>query len=216
VDGGSRDRTREIVRDAGGVLVERPFDDFASQKQAAVDACSGEWILSLDADERLTPELAAEIPAALEGAADAYDIPFEVWFLGKRLRFGGLGREHHVRLFRKSRGRFKGARLHEGITVDGPTARLKGRIRHEPYRDLAEYREKAAVYTDRAALKRFENGKRFTPLHRLLPAWEFFMRAVLKGAVLDGYPGLLWAWLSAQHTRLKYAKLRELQRKAAR
>lgn len=213
VDGGSTDRTREIAREAGAKLFERPFDDFASQKQAAVDLASGEWILSIDADERVSPELAAEIPSALDGAADAYDLPFEVRFLGKRLRFGGLGREHHIRLFRKSRGRFGGARLHEGVEISGPVARLRGRVVHEPYRDLNEYLEKAIVYTDRAARKRYDAGRRFTPLHHLLPVWEFFMRTVLKLGALDGFPGVAWAALSSFHSWLKYAKLRELERR---
>jgi glycosyltransferase involved in cell wall biosynthesis len=212
LDSGSNDSTRRIAREYGAKVSSRLFDDFASQKQAAIEMATGDWILSLDADERLTPELAEEIAGALDGTADAYDIPYEVWFLGSRLRFGGLGSEHHVRLFRRGRGRFGSPRLHEGVEVSGTVGRLRSRIRHVPYRDLNEYLEKMVLYTDRAALKRYERGKRFTPLYHLLPFWEFFMRTVLKGGVLDGFPGILWAGLSSFHTWLKYAKLRELER----
>ncbi len=213
LDSGSRDKTKEIAGNYQANVSERTFDDFASQKQAAVELAAGEWILSLDADERVTPELADEIRGAMQNSAiDAYDIPFQVWFLGSRLRYGGLGREHHVRLFKRGKGRFGGKQLHEGIVVEGPVKRLSHEIVHIPYRDLNEYLEKMIVYTDRAASKRFENGKRFHVGYHLLPFWEFFMRAFIKGGVLDGFPGILWAGLSAFHSWLKYTKLRELER----
>ena len=215
LDSGSTDKTKEIALSFNAKFSERPFDDFASQKQAAVDLATGDWILSLDADERVTPELAEEIREVIKTErSDAFDIPFQVWFLGKRLRFGGLGREHHVRLFRAGKGHFGGKQLHEGIVVEGTTSRTVNAITHIPYRNLNEYLEKMTVYTERAARKRFENGKRFHIGYHLLPVWEFFMRAFLKLGILDGFPGILWAGLSAFHSWLKYAKLREIEREA--
>ena len=140
-----------------------------------------------------------------------YDIPFEVVFLGRTLRWGGLGSESHLRLFRRDKARFVGGALHEGVVVDGFLGRLRGVMVHEPYRDISDYLSKLDRYTTLAAQKRFAAGKRFTPLHHLILPWEFFARTVLKLGVLDGYPGMVWAGLSAYHSWLKYAKLRELQ-----
>lgn len=211
VDSLSKDRTGDIAKQFGAKVYERTFDDFAAQKQAATDLASSEWILSLDADERVTPELAVEIKRVLgTTTADAFDIPFQVWFLGSRLRFGGLGREHHIRLFRKRKGHFEGTQLHEGILVDGNLGTMTHAITHIPYRDINEYLSKMALYTDRAAQKRYENGIRFHAGHHLLPFWEFFMRVFLKFGILDGFSGILWAGLSSFHTWIKYAKLREM------
>lgn len=219
LDSGSADRTRDVARGLGAKVFERPFDDYASHKQAAVERASGDWILSIDADERVSPELREEIRALLAASPDGdvgdvagYEIPFEVRFLGRRLRFGGLGSERHLRLFRRGRGRFTGGRLHEGISVDGPVGRLRGTIGHVPYRDLGEYLEKLDRYTSLAAEKRRRAGRRFSPLHHLLPFWELFRRLVLRLGVLDGTPGIAWAGLSAFHTWIKYLKLRELER----
>jgi glycosyltransferase involved in cell wall biosynthesis len=213
VDGGSADGTVELARRAGARVEHRDFDAYAAQKQAALDLATGDWVLSIDADERLSPELAAEVRAVLEadGPADGYELPYEVRFLGRRLRFGGLGSERHLRLFRRGRGRFVGGALHEGIALDGTARRLRGRVIHLPYRDVDEYLDKLARYTTFAARKRFERGVRATPLHHLLPFWELFARLILRGGILDGRAGVVWAGLSAFHTWLKYVKLREMQ-----
>ena len=214
LDNASSDRTRDIARAATPHVHEHAFQDFASQKQAAVDRARGEWVLSIDADERVSPALASEILSVLAAppaAVSGFEIPFEVFFMGRRLRFGGLGNERHVRLFRRESGRFVGGRLHEGVEVSGALSRLKGSIRHHPYRDIDEYLEKMAVYTSNAAAKRHAQGRRFAPLDHLRPLWEFFQRTILRLGVLDGLPGVVWAGLSSFHTWIKYLKLRELQ-----
>lgn len=214
VDNHSADKTRELAAAAGAKVLTRRFDDYASQKQHAVAACGGDWVLSLDADERLSPELAAEIAETLaaEPPADCYELPFEVHFLGKRLRFGGLGGERHLRLFRRGKGRFVGGALHEGIACASTPARMRARVVHIPYRDVDDYLGKLAVYTSNAARKRRDAGKRWTPLYHLLPFWVLFERLVLKLGLLDGTPGIVWAGLSACHSWLKYVKLRQLER----
>jgi len=213
VDDATRDRTEEIARAAGAKVIRRKFDDYARQRQASLDAATGEWCLWIDPDERVTPELAAEIRDAVErGRHDGYFLRFSVLFLGRRLRWGGLGSESHLRLFRRAKSRFGGGLLHEGVRVDGPVGRLSGRVVHEPYRDLADYEAKLDRYTTLAARKRREEGRRASPLDALRPAWELFARLVLKLGVLDGAAGVLWARLSARHTRLKYAKLKDMER----
>jgi hypothetical protein len=164
----------------------------------------------------VTPELSRELSLLRGGGgngAGAYEIPFSVTFLGRRLRFGGLGSERHLRLIRRDRARFTGGALHEGLERAGlEVSALSGRMLHEPYRDLADYLAKLDRYTTLAARKRFEAGQRFRPWHHLVLPWEFFSRAVLRLGILDGGPGLVWASLSAFHRWLKYAKLRELEK----
>lgn len=217
VDPATADKTAEIARERGARVVQRVFDDYSRQKQAAVDLSAGKWILSIDADETVSSALAEEIrKVLLDPSLDAvaFEIPFQIRFLGRTLRWGGLGHEKHLRLFQRNHGRFIGGALHEGIQVDGRIGALRAPILHRPYRDLSEYLSKLDAYTTLAARKRFEAGRR-APLwrHLLLPG-EFFLRAVVKLGVLDGGPGLAWAALAAFHSWLKYAKLAEMQRKA--
>ncbi|HXT01784.1 MAG TPA: glycosyltransferase family 2 protein [Elusimicrobiota bacterium] len=210
------DRTEEIARAAGAKTARRKFDDYARQRQASLDAAAGEWCLWIDPDERVTPALAAEIRstlAARSAAFVAYDIPFEVRFLGATLRWGGLGSESHVRLFRRAKSRFVGGGLHEGIEIEGAQGRLAGKIVHEPYRDIPDYLGKLDRYTTLAAEKRFAAGRRFSALRHLILPWEFFSRVVLKLGILDGRPGLVWAGLSSYHSWLKWVKVGELQRR---
>jgi glycosyltransferase involved in cell wall biosynthesis len=212
VDESSADRTEELARAAGAKVLKRRFDDYARQRQAALELCTQEWVLWLDADERLSSALLDNIAGPLHGPADGYVLPFRIRFLGKTMRFGGLGREKHLRLFRRSKARFVGGALHEGIELAGTAVRfpLEGAVVHEPYHDLADYESKLDRYTTLAAQKRHEMGRRFHFWDALRPAWELFSRLVLRLGILDGSRGLTWARLAARHTRLKYAKLRKL------
>ncbi|MBI3297498.1 MAG: glycosyltransferase family 2 protein [Elusimicrobia bacterium] len=212
LDSESADGTRRLAEAWGARTARRRFDDFAVQKQACVDLAAGEWVLSLDADERLSPELAAEVAAAVYDPRDraGFTLPFEVEFMGRVLRWGGLGGERHLRLFKREKGGFGGNHVHEGVSLDGPVGRLRAPVRHVPYRDLGEYIEKMERYTERAARRRHEAGRRACWTDHLRPFWELFARLVLKGGILDGRPGVTWAGLSAFHTWLKYARLAEL------
>lgn len=209
------DRTAEIAKKAGAKVSVRRFDTYAGQKQAVLDQATKRWVLSIDADERVTPELKEEILATLPKAPDdlgGYDIPFHIFFLGRRLRFGGLGSESHLRLFQRERGRFIGGGLHEGVEVRGPVHPMSRAIDHLPYRDLSEYLSKLDYYTTLAAQKRRAQGRRLRCWHHLLLPGEFFIRAVVKLGFLDGRPGLIWAGLSAFHSWLKYVKLGEMEK----
>lgn len=214
LDGGSGDRTLEIARARGAKTASRTFDGYASQKQAALEMATGDWVLSIDADERVSAPLGAEIRALLAAGPDkdGYEIPFEVVFMGAPLRFGGPGSERHLRLFRREKARFAGGLVHEGVEVTGPVGRLRGRMIHLPYRDVSEYLSKLDAYTTYAAEKRRAAGVRPSPLHHLLPLWEFFVRVFLRLGLLDGRRGLVWAGLSSFHTWVKYVKLAEMGR----
>lgn len=217
VDESTTDGTEGVAKAAGAKVLRRRFDDYARQRQASLDAATGSWCLWIDADERLSPALASQIRGTMKqpGGAVAFRMPFEVRFQGRTLRWGGLGGETHVRLFRRDKARFTGGALHEGLEVSGGTGTLTEPMLHEPYRDLSDYLSKLDRYTTLAAEKRLAAGRRATPFHHLILPWEFFARAVLKLGVLDGGAGLTWAALAAYHSWLKYAKLAEMQRRSS-
>lgn len=215
VDEATTDKTDEIARAAGCKISRRKFDDYAGQRQAALELCTKDWVLWIDCDERLSPELSRNIPGMMQRAGTAaFDLAFAVDFLGRRLRFGGLGGEHHVRLFQRKAAKFIGGQLHEGLEIagDGSDGRSQGVIVHRPYRDVSDYLAKLDRYTSLGARKKRESGRRFFWFHHLLLPWEFFAGAFLKLGILDGFPGIVWAGLSAFYTWLKYVKLGELQR----
>ncbi len=212
VDEATTDRTAELARAAGATTAVRRFDDYARQRQAALELCAKDWVLWVDCDERPDEELRRAIKACLEDpSADAYSLRFAVRFLGRTLRWGGLGCETHVRLFRREAARFVGGALHEGLELSGPAGgRLPGRMLHEPYRDLSEYLGKLDRYTTLAAEKKRRAGRRFHWWHHLVLPAELLKR-MAKLAFLDGWQGMTWAGLSAFHHWLKYVKLRELE-----
>jgi glycosyltransferase involved in cell wall biosynthesis len=205
----TKDRTAEIAAAGGAKVIRRKFVDYASQRQVSLEAATGQWCLWIDPDERVTPSLREDIRALLAAPqAQAYEIGFEVQFLGRPLRWGGMGSERHVRLFQRRRGRFVGGLLHEGLDIDGTIGVVRrGKMTHTPYQDIPDYLGKLDRYTTLAARKRWDQGKRFAWWHHLILPWELFARAVLKLGVLDGQPGLIWAGLAAFHSWLKYVKL---------
>jgi glycosyltransferase involved in cell wall biosynthesis len=213
VDSGSRDGTLEIARARGARVIEHPMRGFGAQKQFALEQTSREWALSIDADERVSPALAAAIRAAIGSpAADAYEIRREIRFLGRTLRHGGLGDDWVLRLFRRGRGRFTDAMVHERVIVEGRVARLAGVLEHVPYRDVAEHAEKSRRYSELAAREQFARGRRWRPWHTLRPGWELIVRYGLRLGFLDGGPGWTWARLSADSAALRMRELRALTR----
>lgn len=220
VDASSTDRTAAIARDLGARVFVRPFDCFGGQKNAAQEAARGTWILSLDADEVVSPALANEILARLSELADsprspatpvAFRIPIRLEFLGKALRFGRDTVVRPIRLYRRDRARFTLDPVHERVAADGPVDALDELILHRSYRDLSHYMEKLNLYTTLAAEVRIRSGRqgaRFLPLR---VAWEFLDRFVLRLGFLDGAPGLTYAVLSSAYTLVKFMKLRERQ-----
>jgi len=207
VDQGSDDETCAIAQRAGARVIRRAFDGFGPQKQAALDACTGEWVLSIDADERITPELGEEINAALERpAADGYLIHRVVFYLGHRLRYGGTGNEWLLRLARRDVARFTPARVHERMIVQGNVARLSADLHHHTYRDLADHSRVIDRYTTIIAEEKSRAGGDFSAFHLFRIPFELFSRLVLKLGILDGRPGIIWSAMAAHYAFLKYAK----------
>jgi glycosyltransferase involved in cell wall biosynthesis len=215
VDSGSRDRTREVARAAGARVLEQPWLGYGPQKAFAFQQAATEWILNLDADERLTPALSAEIPAALERADIAgYRLRYRSEMFGRTLRFGGLGHEVHLRLFRRDKGHVAERTIHEGVEVDGRVETLSGRVLHRSYASYSEYLTKLDAYTTLAAQARFDAGRRFHPLAAARLPWAFFRRYVLQLGFLDGFAGFTHAALAGFYDFLKEAKLQDLERPA--
>src|SRR5205823_6169772 len=136
VDGGSRDRTREVAAAAGARVLQRPFDDFARQHEIARSQARGEWMLSIDADERASPELARSVPG-VRLVHTAYLLPFKNHFRGVWLRHGGFWPDRHLRLFRREACRYDpGREVHERLLVTGSIGRLEAPILHYTYDSL--------------------------------------------------------------------------------
>ena len=216
VDPRSSDRTEEVARAAGAVVVVRPFDGFGHQKNAGVAAARGPWILALDADETAGPELAAAIPEALAAAGRsspprpaAFRVRIRLEFLGRELRHGRGAVSRPVRLFHKDHARFSDAPVHEGVLASGRPGTLRGSVRHRSYRSLSHYLEKLDLYTSLAAETRAAQGRAPSPLLPLRIAATLLDSTVLRLGFLDGLQGLTYAGLSAAAVLIKNFKLAE-------
>ena len=208
VDSESSDRTPAIARAAGARVATHAFDGFGAAKQRALDMATGTWALSIDADEVVTPALADEMRrlVASEVEPNGFEVRRDVFFVGRHLRFGGMGNDWVLRLFRRTEGRFSADRVHEHVEVRGRTARLRGSLEHHAYRTLTEHVEKMNRYTEMQAVLKTERGVRYRTWMWLRLPWEVFARLVLRLGVLDGTAGVLFATMSAYSAWLKYAK----------
>lgn len=210
VDEASRDRTAEVARASGARVALRVFDGFGPQKNAAFALSTAPWILSVDADEVVTPALAGEIARTIanggEGRA-AFRVPIRLEFQGRRLRFGRDTVVRPVRLFRRERARFTEDPVHERLVVDGPVGTLRAEVLHRSYRDLTHYLEKLDRYTSLAAAR--PSARSWGALLPLRVGWELFDRCVLRLGFLDGTAGLTYAALSAASTLLRSLKAGE-------
>jgi glycosyltransferase involved in cell wall biosynthesis len=209
VDSGSTDRTREIAARHTDRVVVQEWLGYGPQKQFALEQARSPWVLSIDADEEVSPGLQEEI-LRLDFAREGYYVPRRVWYMGRWIRHGAWQPDLLLRLFRRDRARFTPDRVHESVQLEGTAGRLHGALHHYPYRDVAHHLQKMNEMTSLAAEAMFDRGRR-AGWTRLVfqPAWEFARSYVLKGGFLDGPPGLVVAALHAQYSLLKYAKLRE-------
>lgn len=213
VDAESHDETRAIAERLGCRVLVRPWDGYVSQKNFAAGAASHDWILSLDADERITPALADEVQAMLgsEPAARGYRLPRVTWHLGRWIRSTDWFPDHQLRLYDRRHGRWDGRHVHESVRVEGAVGTLKGEIQHYAYRDIADHLETIDRYTTLAARQMHERGRRAGAADLLLQAPAAFARNyLLRGGFRDGTPGLIVSVLNAYYVFLKFAKLWEL------
>jgi glycosyltransferase involved in cell wall biosynthesis len=230
VDSGSTDRTSEIARSFGPkvkVFVEA-WKGFARQKNSAIEKASGEWILSLDADEEVSPELAREISASiavdvppqsgLTLLATGYSIPRKNFFLGRWIRRGGFYPDRKLRLVRPKYARFEDRAVHEDIKISGAIAELHSPLLHHAYPTLTGYIEHMNRYSLLGAEMAVASGKSgFSFLDIVVrPSATFVYNYLLRLGFLDGREGLLLHLYHAAYVSWKYAKIWELSREKTR
>jgi glycosyltransferase involved in cell wall biosynthesis len=213
VDSESTDETTEIARRYTDNVIVRPWPGYAAQKNFAADQASHDWILSLDADERIVPALAEEIRALLNAGAgaDGYRIPRVTFHLGRWIRSTDWYPDSQLRLYNRRHARWTGRYVHESVRTDGRVGQLRGELQHYAYRDVAHHVQTMDRYTTLAARQLFEEGRRAGWIDILVtPRLTFFRNYVLRGGFRDGMPGLIISAMNAYYVGLKFAKLWEL------
>ena len=215
VDSASADDTVAIARRYTDRVIVREWPGYGAQKNYAAAAASHDWILSLDADERITPALADEIRATLAAApAEAgYRVPRVTWHLGRWIRTTDWYPDYQLRLYDRRSGQWTGRYVHESVSVAaGSVGELHGELQHYAYRDIADHLETIDRYTTLAARQMHEGGRR-AGLFQIggHPPLAFARNYLLRGGIRDGIPGFIVSALNAYYVLLKFAKLWELQ-----
>ena len=215
VDSESTDKTVQIAREFSELVVVRPWPGFAAQKNFALEQASGDWLLSLDADEEVSPELRDEILKVLTGGplADGYAVPRRNVFLGQWVRHGGLFPDLQIRLFRRGLGRFVDRDVHESVQVRGAIGRLNGHLVHRSYEGVADFFERANRYSTLAAAEQVRAGRRARARELVLrPLGRFLSMYIVQRGFADGRKGLLLAALYAYYVFMRTAKVWEATR----
>jgi len=222
VDSESTDGTADLARGCGARVITRPWPGFTAQRQFADQEAQGEWVFSLDADERVSDELRASIDDLLytpeDALADGYRVARRSFYMGRWIRGGGWYPDHQLRLYRKGRGSWAGAYVHESVRMaEGSRVEtLPGDLLHYSVRDaLHHHRMIGERYAPLAARQMYEAGRRTSPLKIALAGPTTFARGyLLKGGFRDGLAGLAIARFAAHNAFLKHLLLWEMQNKA--
>jgi glycosyltransferase involved in cell wall biosynthesis len=218
VDSGSTDGTRELAAARGARVLEHPFAGYRAQKDFAVGEARHDWVLCLDADERVTPALRAAIEAARNAgfaAAAGYRFARATEYFGAFLRHGNAYPDRVLRLFDRRRGGWRGAReIHEHVSVDGRVMTLAGELEHRAYRSLDDQLARYRRYATLMAADMHARGRRARLLDMVAhPAWRFLRGFVLRAGYRDGWRGFLFACMEADYVREKFARLWLLQQR---
>jgi glycosyltransferase involved in cell wall biosynthesis len=217
VDSHSTDGTREVARDNGARVIERDWEGWVEQKNFAIDQATHEWVLCLDADERVSPALRASISAALErdDGADGFEFARLNRYMGRWIRHCGWYPDRKLRLFRRDHGRFEGRNPHDRVRVKGRVERLDGDLLHDSYRSISDHLRTIDRYTTVAAEEKRARGEHAGLADLALrPFGKFFRMYILERGFLDGVPGFVVSITGSFYVFLKYAKLRSLERTA--
>ncbi len=218
LDSGSTDRTVGICREFTDRVFHQDWLGFGKQKNAAIDKATGDWVLSLDADEPVEKELAAEIRTIMTSPDpnDGYRVPRKTFFLGKWIKHGGWYPDHNLRLFQKGKGRFEERAVHEAVKVNGTVGTTRHAILHYAYPDLASYLASINKYSSLAVEVMAEKGipaRRTTWLNIVFrPLFTFLFKYVIRLGFLDGKHGLMINLFHAYYVFAKYAKAWEYTR----
>ncbi|MEQ1636858.1 MAG: glycosyltransferase family 2 protein [Methylococcales bacterium] len=215
LDSGSSDATVAICQQYTDKVYSTDWPGFGLQKQRALDKATGDWILSLDADEVVTPELRAEIELAVQSEqVNGFEIPRLSSYCGRSMRHGGWWPDYVLRLFRHSKGQFTEHAVHERVVVQGKIDRLNSPFLHEAFINLDEVLVKVNHYSSLGAEQLYQRGVRSSLSMAIAKGvWMFIRTYLIKAACLDGRQGLMLAISNAEGTYYKYVKLLELQTK---
>jgi glycosyltransferase involved in cell wall biosynthesis len=213
VDSSSDDATLEIARRHADIVLVRSFDDFASQRNAALGLATGDWVLSIDADERATPELADEIRNSLTDPDNphvGFRVPIRSEILGRPFAYSGTQKDLPIRLFRRERGKWTGL-VHEIVQINGSVGRLRHPLQHRTIPNIRIFLRKMNEYTSLEALGLYQRGRRYRVTDLTFrPVWTFLKLYVIKQGFRDGMEGLMFCALSGVSVAVRAWKLREL------
>lgn len=211
VDSGSTDNTVELAREFGATVIQtKDWPGFGIQKNRALSAATGDWILSIDADERITPELGEEIMRVISQpeACDAYEIHRQSWYCGKFIRYGDWSNDYVLRLFKRNHAHFTNDLVHERLVAEGKIGRLQACMKHYSYLSFSQVLQKIDSYTEYSAIQKHRQGKKAgvgtAVLHGL---WAFIRCYFLRLGFLDGGHGLALAISNAENSYYRYLKI---------
>lgn len=218
VDSGSTDGTVDIATAAGARVVVHAWPGYSAQKDYAASLATHDWILSVDADERVTPALADEIRRTLatpDGRV-GFRMPRMTFHLGRWIRTTDWYPDYQLRLYDRRKAHWKARRVHESVQADGPVGQLEASLQHYAYRDVAHHLETMQRYTTLAAEQMLADGRRAGIAALLFhPPAAFLRNYLLKRGILDGVPGLIISAMNAHYVFLKFAKLWALRARKA-
>jgi glycosyltransferase involved in cell wall biosynthesis len=212
VDSGSNDATVEICRELGVQVHEHDWPGFGLQKNRALSYATHEWVFSIDADERVTPELRSQLTKAIkEDSEDGFYVPRLSQFCGRFIRHSGWYPDYVLRLFRRTKARFSDDMVHERVILEGHAGRLTSPLLHYSYLNLADVQRKTEQYAKAGAIQMFKSGRSASFADAPLRAgWAFVRTYLLRLGFLDGNAGFNIALMNARTTYLKYIQLKAL------
>lgn len=215
VDSGSTDGTKDVAKKYGARFIHQPWLGYGRQRNVAIEQCNGKWILAVDADEELSPELREKIKEIINGNDNkkVYEINRLSVCFGKKIKHGGWGTSYAVRLFLKSAGRFNDNTVHESFVTQEEIFKIKEDIFHHSYLTLEDYFNKFNRYTTEGAIEYYKKGKKAS-LGQIVfnPMYKFLRMYIFRLGFLDGVEGFLLASTSSLYSMVKYFKLREMYR----
>jgi glycosyltransferase involved in cell wall biosynthesis len=215
MDSDSTDQTRETAEALGAKVYRQSWLGYSEQKNLCNEKCRGEWILSIDADEELSPQAAEDIKRVIsaETSFDGYRLNRRTYYMGKLLKHSWQP-DKHLRLVRRNKNPRWAGEVHEKFLIDGRVGDLNGDIIHYSYRDFARHMEKSASLARQAAFMYNMKGKKSRGFDLLLrPSFALFKKLILKRGILDGARGIIAAASSAYYTYMKYSFLWEINHK---
>ena len=213
VDSGSSDKTISIAQEFTPLVFVHDWPGFGIQKNRALSYATGEWVFSIDADERVTPELKAELIQAMQvGETDGFFCPRLSQFCGKYVRHSGWYPDYVLRLFKRNKGKFSDNLVHESLILQGKSSKLSSPLLHYTYLNMDDVRRKVEHYSASWAQQMYERGKKAYPVDApVRAAWAFLRTYCFRLGFLDGSAGFQIAKMNASTTYLKYQRLRAMQ-----